>query len=95
MRIPKFRVRTMMIAILIGGALLGGPIEFARRWLSYKRILKFHGRREYEYIVLEQSRPLTDAEERKLRWSYDLSLKYLRLRSRPWLPAAPDPPEPQ
>src|SRR3954464_961716 len=100
MRMPRvrFTVRGMMAAVAIVGALSGCLIE---RHTRFRRMAAQHAN--------QKSRPWPshtlggDAEvDRymlrmigKYRWHDRLEPKYERAARYPWLPVAPDPPEPE
>jgi hypothetical protein len=107
MRIPSFRIRTLMIAIALLAVLLG-------RWMNFKhRAHVHHG--ELERILISnfdmylactpaQGDPYTDRYRQALNavqpiWLFmqyqeEMEQKYLYAFRRPWLPVASDPPAP-
>ena len=99
MRLPRvrFTVRRLMVAVAIIG-----PVTAGRLWCG-----KMYGRSRnymdlsnyYETRVdFPTAAPVSVSQEAWLRaWrrDRDLMVKYRRLAFNPWLPVAPDPPEPE
>jgi len=91
----RFTVRRMMIAVAIVAALLGWLGERRARFL---RLSAHYGRLAKSYLDLQpdpQPGEYPDATGwRQIIWSWGLRSKYERAARYPWLPIAPDPPEP-
>ena len=111
MRPPRFRLRTLLIAVAVMGVALGawGRIEGRRaRMLGLaeehrSRIVGLSIDRDYARLGVSLCdittgyplRPVTPGERRRDRWHFRLYLKYQDAAARPWLPVAPDPPPPE
>ena len=94
MRPPRFRLRSLLIAVAVV-AIGMGALALWRRSVSLKRQAMHHALRG---IVLEAeagSGPDAARWHRRADWHYQMSRKYLAASSRPWLPVEPDPPEPR
>lgn len=89
MRTPRFRstVRRMMLAVAVAGLICGGEVLRRRRAAFAERATML---RWSEYVErLGAHRPaVADHRDR-------LARKYERAARQPWLPVAPDPPEPE
>jgi hypothetical protein len=91
MRLPRFRVRTLMIAVSVAALLVWGAMMGTRSYDYY--------RRAREYGVQERGWRESAAEGRFrvefclqcVDYFAQLSRKYRRAMWRPWLPVAPDP----
>lgn len=94
MKLPWFRVRTMMIvaiAALAPLAVCAYVMIYSRRSYFYERSA-FHGSKA-KSIILETS--LRGHDRAMARWHLDLAIKYQHAAENPWLPVEPDPPKPK
>jgi hypothetical protein len=91
MRLPRFRVRTLMIAVGLVALLVWGAMMGTRSYDYYRRV------REYD---IQERGWRESAYEGRLRVEFcwqcaeyfaQLSRKYRRAMWCPWLPLAPDP----
>jgi hypothetical protein len=95
MKRPRFTVRRLMIAVAIVGVVLGVTIERHSRF----RKIEAHHQAEFQRIASEI--PMFAVNEsydplwRRLDWHERMRLKYARATYYPWLPVAPDRPEPK
>jgi hypothetical protein len=102
MRLPRFRVRTLMLAVgavalLVWGAMMGTrSYEYSRR----ARIFGTYERQWREMAVRDRGIP-TRTRSVAVKWGPQiaefyapLAQKYRRAMWRPWMPVAPDPPVP-
>jgi hypothetical protein len=101
MRLPRFRVRTLMVAVGLVASLIWGAMMGAR---SYSfgiraRIYDFQERHWREHAKRDLARGST--QTLAARWGLQtaeyyapLARKYRRAMWRPWIPVAPDPPAP-
>lgn len=96
MRFPDFRftVRRLMVAVAIVGVVLAIWVGLERRRARFERLFSYHNgltgpayRRSFDPF-----RP--GFRTAKGRWHHELSQKYGLAARNPWLPVAPDPPEP-
>jgi hypothetical protein len=77
---PRFTVRRLMVAV----AIVALPIGLWGRSMAFARIAREHAAREKDF-----------ADARASSYHWNLAVKYERAAMYPWLPVAPDPPEPQ
>ncbi|MDR3633757.1 MAG: hypothetical protein P4L84_07965 [Isosphaeraceae bacterium] len=97
-------VRQCMIAVVIAGIVLGASVDLRRRKACYYRLAWWHLRQVKEIPIIRSGSlgmlyppmPL-DWEEREKHNEYYRAMeeKYWYAFDRPWLPVAPDPPEPK
>jgi hypothetical protein len=102
MRLPRFTVRRLMVAVAIVGVLLAAVLGLERRREWLRRLSQRHESRamvcDMEKLIGAMNRqPATWLANRQARLEYHKSLarKYRQAASHPWLPVAPDPPEPE
>ncbi|MBV9510926.1 MAG: hypothetical protein JO303_11665 [Caulobacteraceae bacterium] len=111
MRLPRYRVRTLMIAVAIAGAVGGAWTALGRRRERFERLGWYHrgqvvsilfgapgadGRYVYEPTDHGQSGELITARQKRLdRWHEAMAQKYWQAARYPWLPVARDPPRPE
>jgi hypothetical protein len=91
MRLPRFRVRTLMIAVAAAGLLICG-VTMVSRSLDYYRRARDFGRQEWGWrrIASQGDRDAKFVSE-CVNYFARLTAKYRRAIWRPWLPVAPDP----
>jgi hypothetical protein len=106
MRLPRvrFTVRRMMVAVAVAALLLIGVVLW-RRSEEYRRRAESHDSllwSELPVAVDEAASPgrlggglSVVGLLRRAKYHHDMSQKYWRAAARPWLPVAPDPPEPE
>jgi hypothetical protein len=110
MRLPRFRIRTLMIAVAVVATMSWVAVRLRQRserfyWESLsmegRRIEWAAGAELYEYDCNRAADPLPDdvrgAIRHRRRANYYLALqrKYRDAARRPWLPVPPDPPPPE
>ena len=105
MRVPKFRLRTLMISVAVLGIAFGGLaglLRMGQRTQRLRAIARDHLQRSLvNRLTLEGSvahgAAKTDTERYRARAEYHhaLNLKYQYAASHPWLPVSSDPPEPR
>lgn len=91
MRLPRFRVRTLMIAVIVVALLLWASILGTRSFVDYTLASQYASHaRGWRQIA---SRGRWDAQFASdcAQYFTRLALKYRRAMWRPWLPVAPDP----
>jgi hypothetical protein len=103
MRLPRFRVRTLML-LVAAVALLGWGAMMGVRSYVYFRLARDYGRYERDWremAVRDQADPSRRARSIAVKWGPQiadfyapLARKYRRAMWRPWIPVAPDPPAP-
>jgi hypothetical protein len=105
MRVPRvrFTVRRLMAVVAVLAVLLGAGAEVVR----LARLAEDYRQRAKYFVAAEDVRNLTVAAERmvdpgaarkpdRIAAHYaQLRRRYERAAARPWLPVAPDPPEPK
>ena len=84
----QFTVRRMMVAVAIVGVVLGGAEMIRRRRTDF--IVRSTQWRWSENVALRGRAPV-----RFVYYSRRLAEKYEHAARYPWLPVAPDPPEPE
>ncbi len=89
---PRFRftVRRMMIAVAVGAFVMG---LLAERRARFNRIADWH----HAYVMDHQYQTWLSLAGREAPFPYHerMALKYYDAARHPWLPVAPDPPEPK
>jgi hypothetical protein len=109
MRMPRFRftVRRMMVAVAIVGACVWGVRMLQMSRAYGKKAERFASNAMDRIPGFNGEWPKTPEGEAKLRRTWDLwkqemedhnaamAAKYRRAARYPWLPVAPDPPEPE
>jgi hypothetical protein len=105
MRVPKFRIRTLMIAVAVLGIAFGGIAGLQRmdqRRQRLRALARNHLQRGVvNRLALEGSvahgAVKADTERYRMRAEYydALKLKYEYAARHPWLPVSSDPPEPR
>jgi hypothetical protein len=103
MNLPRvrFTVRRLMIAVAIVAILFGAVYRLASRRARFLAIAQHH--RESitdEDPLLKAYFSVLDGESRSLltpinRWHHAMTSRYRHAADHPWLPVAPDPPEPE
>lgn len=91
MKLPRFRIRTMMILIALC-AIACLPAVVAEREERFRRLMRYHKSRQF--AVDDQPIPPPISRERA-EWHWRMEEKYRRAADRPWLPVKPDPPAPE
>lgn len=91
MRLPSFRVRTLMIAVSVVALLVWGAMMGWRSY-NYYTLARGYGAQEYGWRSIA-GRDRWDAKFATECTEYfaQLTRKYRRAMWRPWLPVAPDP----
>ena len=101
MRVPKFRIRTLMIAVAVLGIAFGGLAglrQMDQRRQRFRALARNHLVNRLTLIGLaEHQAAKADTERYRMRAEYHLALnqKYQYAASHPWLPVSSDPPEPR
>jgi hypothetical protein len=95
MRLPHFRVRTLMIAVIAAALLVWGAMMGVRSFDYYRRA-RDYGTQELGWRAIAARGPGNDPA----MWEFagecteyfaQLAAKYRRAMWSPWLPVAPDP----
>jgi hypothetical protein len=93
-RWPRFRLRTLLIAVAVMAGALVGSMEAMRTLQRRREALNLWAR--YYAGAANTCRAWLAEPERSRAVDYcdRLRLKYEHAAARPWLPVAPDPPPP-
>jgi hypothetical protein len=89
--IPRFTVRRLMIAVAIIGSALGILIERSERF----RWIAVHRRGEVPLLPRIKPVGMDDKRWRLFEWHESMARKYEHAARYPWLPVAPDAPQPK
>lgn len=97
MRLPRFRVRALMIAVGVMALLTWGAM-MGTRWYIHYRLAREYGIQERswrELAVRDRGNPRSIAAKYGLQiadYLASLARKHRRAMCRPWIPVPPDPP---
>jgi hypothetical protein len=100
MKLPRFTVRWLMVAVAIVGIVLGPLVYLGRRSSRFRQISWVHERAMTDGAI-EAARlkrrgdPRSKLAYARADYHQALWLKYFRAARHPWLPIEPDPPEPE
>jgi hypothetical protein len=89
MRLPRMTTRRWMILVAVVGMALDLWVLLQRRTERFTRIAEYHESHD-PYLRPRFSWYIPPFEV----WHHQMALKYRRAADEPWLPVAPDPPEP-
>lgn len=107
---PRLTVRWLMVAVAGVGLLLGGWSEVQRRRIAYLEKADWHAARAWNHGVRwgslvggiwwknlkgEPVKPGDFPSRARNEWHILMAEKYRLAARHPWLPVAPDPPEPE
>ncbi len=95
MRWPRFRVRTLLVLVVLAGVSIGGCVLWQRS-VEYRR--RADGYADPGYIGFMTGWSPAEVERYNVaRKAYfaEMARKYDRAARYPWLPVAPDPPPPE
>ena len=89
--IPRFTVRRLMVAVAIIGSALGITLRRDRF-----RSIAVHHRAEFRKLI-PRIKPfgMRDKDWHPIEWHESMARKYEHAARYPWLPVAPDRPEPR
>lgn len=91
MRLPRFRVRTLMIAVGVVALLVWGAMMGTQSYVYYRRAREFE-RQEYGWRhSAVRGRLKAEFYAQCIDYYAELSRKYRQAMWRPWRPVAPDP----
>jgi hypothetical protein len=102
MRLPRFRVRTLMLAVGVVALLIWGAMLGTRSYVYY-RLARTYGtyERQWRYMAVRDRGDPTRTRGIAANWGPQiadfyapLAQKYRKAMWRPWMPVAPDPPWP-
>jgi hypothetical protein len=93
MRLPRFRLRTLMIAVAVAGIAL----DLHTRSCASRQLAVYHDKESLKLLPCGEHERLFDARRQRawIWWHLDLAAKYRRAADHPWLPVPPDPPPPK
>jgi hypothetical protein len=99
MRPPRFRLRSLLIAVAILATLLGVGVKLRRDAAQYDRLSRRHSGEAGAWELRLAGRVVGPSQARAIlgraHWHDAMAEKYRRAAARPWLPVAPDPPPPE
>jgi hypothetical protein len=103
MRLPRFRVRTLMLAEGVVALLVWGAMMGTRSYVDYRlaRSYSFEERGRRENAAKARGKPSRARTvgavygPQSAEYHAPLAEKYRRAMWRPWMPVAPDPPPPR
>jgi hypothetical protein len=107
---PRFRLRTLLVAVAVAAVVLGAVMMARRAGDRRARAIR-HAKAEAEArrhldayrggrvelprcLTLEEVEALTSRIEESVVFHAGMARKYERAAARPWLTVEPDPPEP-
>jgi hypothetical protein len=93
MRIPSLTIRRLMVIVALAAAILAGCAVVTRRRARFERLASYHLSRTGPAHWTSFSGTRYDTA--KGQWHHVLGVKYSDAARHPWLPVAPDPPEPE
>jgi hypothetical protein len=91
MRLPRFRVRTLMIAVGVVALLVWGAMMGIRSYDYYLRARRYDLEERVWRRTTAEGRWRVEIGLERADYFAELSRKYRRAMWRPWLPVAPDP----
>jgi hypothetical protein len=89
---PRITVRRLMVAVAIIGSALGITIERSER---FRWIAIHHRAWVPKHVPPIKPFGMEDKDWRLIEWHELMARKYAHAARYPWLPVAPDPPEPR
>ena len=104
MRVPKFRIRTLMIAVAVLGIAFGGLAGLLRmgqrskgsaRWQKHLKLGIVNRLTLQGSVMQRAAKSWTERHRVLTEYHKALNLKYEYAASHPWLPVSSDPPEPR
>src|SRR4051812_38931326 len=106
MRLPRFRIRTVMIAVAVAGIGFGSGVSLHRRSVRLQTLADHHGSEAYVVQIRGANGrdvgelPMLSINDVPINrgladWHLELRDKYRRAAKRPWLPIQPDSPAPK
>jgi hypothetical protein len=91
MRLPRFRVRTLMIAVSVAALLFWVAMMGTRSYDYYRRAREYDLQERGWRESAARGRMSVEFRLQCVDYFAQLSRKYRRAMWRPWLPVAPDP----
>lgn len=96
MRLPRLRITVgWMMGIVAILSVIFALLGLWSRADRYATIMVRHDAALPALVASKKANPNDQAIARKVEWHIRMRDKYLQAASRPWLPVAPDPPEPE
>ena len=82
MYLPRFRLRSLMVAVAVAGVVIGGE-SMRRRRVDYLRQAQYHAHLQQRLVVFSPGWiPETEAEDERYRQA--ISRFFAKMASRPW-----------
>ena len=101
MRLPRMTTRRWIVAVAVIGLMLGGTIEayrlayrLRRRYDDFLDRAQWHSGFVFDWNARWRKNE-SDATVRRINYHAEMARKYEHAARYPWLPVAPDPPEPE
>jgi hypothetical protein len=93
MRPPRYRLRTLMLAV----AIVAAAIDLVARRERFRMKASRHTFQAHEgaTVISLHRAGLSERLTPRGRWHRERAREFERAAARPWLPVAPDPPEPE
>jgi hypothetical protein len=95
MRLPRarlrFTVRRMMVAVAVVACIFWASLLIMERRRRFLIIAGSHRMPDARFLRHHDA----DSELRLVRWHDEMQAKYEFAAAHPWLPVAPDPPDPE
>ena len=93
MRLPHFRVRTLMIAVGVVALLIWGAMMASQSYDYYRRAREYGAQERGWREIASRNRPpeWKQFHSECVQYFARLSAKYRQAMWRPWVPVAPDP----
>jgi hypothetical protein len=97
MRLPRFRIRMLVIAVAVTSIACFG-FDLWRKSKTYRARARYHSVEAFRiYVGPDHHAPLRvhRRNRARLKWHGDLESKYAFAASHPWFSVPPDPPFPE
>jgi hypothetical protein len=97
---PRFRLRTLLVAVAVAATALGAMGMVLRSAAYAARAARYDAMAHPDWVKFGDRNPIQEAayrrhEAEEVRYYLGLKAKYERAAAHPWLPVAPDPPPPE
>lgn len=95
MRLPRFRLATLMMAVAVVAIAVGIPMERYHRFGKTADHFRAEVERFLSVTPYQHLMSYSERDDRRLDWLCAMRLKYERAARYRWIPVPPDPPEPK
>jgi len=93
MRLPRFTLRWLMVAVAVVGISLGLVLWMQRRAAEFRKKALFYEGMTFTMIWRNDAPPPPELAHDL--WAGEMATKYRYAAAYPWWPVEPDPPEPR